>query len=169
MAEEIVNRVAKSPLVTVNLEDWYVPGPRFSIDLGQWLEEGLILREKPFREALAIHPWDTYKNGYVALQAPTDVVIPIWAYMLLGSYLKPIAKQVVVGSLERLETVLFQEHFSSVDLGLYENRPVIIKGCSRYPVPLSAYVWAIQKIQTVAKSVMFGEACSSVPLFRKES
>ena len=167
MEKEIVNRVEKSPLVTVNLEDWYVPGPRFSIDLSQWLEEGLILREKPFREALAAHSWETYKNGYVALQAPADVVIPIWAYMLLGSYLKTIAKYVVVGSLERLETVLFQDQFAAVDLSVYENKPVIVKGCSKYPVPLSAYVWAIQKIQTVAKSVMFGEACSSVPLFRK--
>lgn len=167
MEKEIVNRVAQSPLVTVNLEDWYLTGPRFSIDLSQWLEEGLILREKPFREALANHPWETYKNGYVALQAPTDVVIPIWAYMLLGSYLESIAKQVVVGSLDRLETILFQQQFATADLSAYANRPVIIKGCSKYPVPLSAYVWAIQKIQSVAKSVMFGEACSSVPLFRK--
>ena len=167
MEEEIVNRVAKSPLITVNLEDWYTQGPRFSINLDQWLEEGLILREKPFREALAQHSWENYRNGYVALYDPEDVVIPIWAYMLLVSYLAPFANKVVVGGSETLETVLFQERFATLDLGVFENRPVIIKGCSKYPVPLSASLWAIQQIQTVAKSVMFGEACSAVPLFRK--
>lgn len=166
MEGEIINRVASSPLITVNLEDWYVKGPRYTLDLGQWLEEGLILREKPFREALAAYPWENYQNGLVCLQAPEDVVIPIWAYMLLGTYLQPVAKKVVAGTPELLETVLFQEQFQTADLSIYENRPVIIKGCSTFPVPLSAYVWAIQKIQTVAKSVMFGEACSSVPLYR---
>ncbi|MFM1877152.1 MAG: hypothetical protein RLZZ241_18 [Bacteroidota bacterium] len=168
MEGEIVNRVANSPIITVNLEDWYVPGPRHTIDLSQWLEEGLILREKPFRTALAAHPWETYRNGLVCLQAPLDVVIPIWAYMLLGSYLESIAKKVVVGSSELLETVLFQEQFHTADLSIYENRPVIIKGCSKYPVPLSAYVWAIEKIQGVAKSVLFGEACSAVPIYKKK-
>lgn len=166
MEGEIVNRVANSPLITVNLEEWYTPGARFSIDLSQWLEEGLILREKLFREALAHYDWGQYKSGFVALFCSTDAVIPTWAYMLVASYLEPIAKKVVAGTSDTLEALLFQERFNAIDLKSFQDRPVIIKGCSKYPVPLTAYVWAIQEIQKVAKSVMFGEACSAVPLFK---
>lgn len=166
MEGEIVNRVANSPIITVNLEDWYTPGTRFSIDLIQWLDEGLILREKAFREALSHHEWTQYKDGFVSLFCSTDAVIPTWAYMLVASYLEPITTKVVAGNTETLEAVLFQEQFDRIDLAPFKDKPVIIKGCSKYPVPLTAYAWAIQKIQTVAKSVMFGEACSAVPIFK---
>jgi hypothetical protein len=167
MEGEIVNRVAKSQLITLDLEEWYPQGERFSIDISQWLEEGLILREKNFREALAAHDWQQYKDGYAALFCSSDAIIPAWAYMLLGSYLNPVARQVVVGTPEMMETLLFRERLENMDLTPYQDRPVIIKGCSRMPVPPSAYVWALQRIQNVAKSVMYGEACSSVPLYRK--
>lgn len=167
MKEEIVNRVAKSPLVTMDLEALYPRGPRHVIDLSQWLEEGLILREKAFREALKGHEWNTYANGYVSIHCSTDAIVPAWAYMLVASYLAGLAKDIVVGSPELLETVLFSRVLQRMDLAPFRDRPVIIKGCSELPVPPSAYVWALQKVQEVAKSVMYGEACAAVPLFKK--
>lgn len=167
MEKEIVNRVARSKLITLDLEDFYPKGTRYALDLSQWLEEGLILREAHFRSALKSHRWETYRDACVAIHCSTDAIIPAWAYMLVGSYLKGIAGATVVGSPEELETVLFIEALENIDLEALRDRPVVIKGCSNLPVPLSAYVWASQRIQEVAKSVMFGEACSSVPIFKK--
>ena len=167
MEGEIVNRVANSQLITLDLENWYTPGPRFGIDISQWLEEGLILREKIFREALAAHAWEQYQDGYVALYCSSDAIIPAWAYMLIGTYLKPVARQVVVGTPEMMETLLFRESLENLDLEPFRDRPVIIKGCSKLPVPPSAYLWALERVQEVARTVMYGEACSSVPLYRK--
>ena len=167
MEKEIVNRVAKSKLITLDLEDFYPKGNRYEIDLSQWLDEGLILREAHFRKALEQHQWEAYRDGYVAIYCSTDAIVPVWAYMLTGKYLQSIARDTVVGTPEVLETLLFREALNSMDLDSLKDRPVIIKGCTNLPVPASAYVWAIQKIQKVAKSVLFGEACSSVPLFRK--
>lgn len=169
MEGKIVNRVANSKLLTLDLEELYPRGDRYVIDICQWLEEGFILREKPFRQSLKEHPWDTYKKGYVALYCSSDAIIPAWAYMLISSYLNPLAKRVVVGSPEVLETLLFRECLEDLDLEPFRNRPVIIKGCSELPVPPSAYVWALQRLQEVAKSVMYGEACSSVPIYKKSS
>ena len=168
MEGEIVNRVAKSPLITLDLEEFYPKGERFGIDLSQWLEEGLILREQKFRDALKAYAWETYTEGYVYLYCSTDAIVPAWAFMLIGSYLQGIAREVVVGSREVLETLLFRKGLKTMDLEAYRDRPVIIKGCSNLPVPSSAYVWALQKVQEVARSVMYGEACSAVPLFKKK-
>lgn len=167
MEKEIVNRVAKSKLITLDLETYYPKGTRFQIDLSQWLEEGLILREAIFRNNLEAHAWETYKDGFVAINCSTDAIIPAWAYMFVGARLEGIAKTTIVGTLENLETVLFVESLKSLDLNALKDRPVLIKGCSHLPVPPSAYVWATQRIQEVAKSVMYGEACSSVPVFKK--
>jgi hypothetical protein len=167
MKEEIVNRVAGSKLLTLDLEELYPRGQRFRVDLSQWLEEGLILREKEFRNALKAHDWETYRDGFVALSCSSDAIVPAWAYMLSGSNLKPVARKVVVGSSEAMETLLFNECLEKLDLEPYRDRPVVIKGCSKLPVPLSAYLWALQRLQDVARSVMFGEACSAVPLFKK--
>lgn len=167
MEGEIVNRVAKSPLITLDLEAFYPEGNRFGIDLSQWLEEGLILREQQFRDALKGHDWEVYADGYVHLYCSTDAIVPAWAFMLIGSYLQGIAREVVVGSRELLETLLFRKGLKTMDLEAYRDRPVIIKGCSNLPVPSSAYVWALQQVQEVARSVMYGEACSAVPIFKK--
>ena len=168
MEGEIVNRVAKSPLITLDLEAFYPEGNRFGIDLSQWLEEGLILREQQFRDALKGHDWEVYSDGYVHLYCSTDAIVPAWAFMLIGSYLKGITREVVVGSRELLETLLFRKGLKTMDLEAYRDRPVIIKGCSNLPVPSSAYVWALQQVQEVARSVMYGEACSAVPIFKKK-
>lgn len=167
MAEEIVNRVSNSKLVTFNLEDLYSQGERVLFDIKDWLFEGFVLREKDFRAAVKAHDWSQYSDKYVALTCSTDAIIPGWAYMLVSTYLSPIAKKVVIGDFEMLETILYTEILKDLDVSQYEGLPVIIKGCSRRPVPQNAYLQVINKLQPVAKSIMYGEACSSVPLFKK--
>lgn len=167
MAEDIFNRVANSKLITFDLEDFYPQGERVVLDIKDWLLEGLVLREKDFRSAAKAHDWSQYTGKYVALTCSTDAIIPGWAYMLLSTYLTPVTKKVVVGNLEMLETVLYTEIIRDLDVTELKGLPVIIKGCSRRPVPQNAYLLIINKLQPVAKSIMYGEACSSVPLFKK--
>lgn len=166
MAAEIVNRVASSKLVTFDLEDHYPKGERVVFDIKDWLLEGFVLREKEFRATAKDHDWSLYEGCFVALTCSTDAIIPGWAYMLLSTYLAPVAKKIVVGDLETLETILYTEALQNLDVSEYEGLPVIIKGCSKKPVPQNAYIQLINKLQPVAKSIMYGEACSSVPLFK---
>lgn len=168
MAEEIVNRVAKSPLVTVDLESMYPEGKRILFDIKDWLYEGIILREKEFRDHVRNHDWSSYKDCYVALTCSEEAIIPSWAFMLLASELAPYAKKTVVGTLELLETTLFQEVIQKLDVTAYENRPVIVKGCADKPIPPSAFSFLIERLQPVVKSLMYGEACSTVPLFKQK-
>ena len=164
--EEIVNKVAQSSLEVFDLEDYYQKGIRTQIDISQWLFEGFLLREKDFREALKTHNWEQYKDHYVAINCSTDAILPAWSSILVASYVSKFAKKTVLGDLGQLETSIYQEVISKIDFALYQNKPVILKGCSKKPVPESAYVLAIQELQKVAKSVMYGEACSAVPIFK---
>ena len=165
--DEIVNKVANSVLEVFDLEDYYPNGIRTQIDISHWLLEGFLLKEKDFREALKNHDWKQYQNHYVAINCSTDAIIPAWASILVTVYLSPFAKKVVVGTLNDLETALYQEIIPTLDFSQYQDKPVILKGCSKKPVPESAYIMAIQKLQPFAKSIMYGEACSAVPLFKK--
>ncbi len=167
MAEEIVNKVAESKLVTFNLEDHYPEGERLVFDLSEWLHEGFVLREKEFRAAAKEHDWSVYQGKFVALTCSTDAIVPAWAYMLVTTYLQPYAKKVITGTLEELETLLYAEIISKLDISDLEDKPVIVKGCSRKPVPKNAYLLLIEKLQPVVKSLFYGEACSSVPLYKK--
>ena len=164
---EIINRVANSALITIDLEDYYPKGTRVCFDIKDWLYEDLVLREKEFRTFVNTHDWAVYKNQFVALHCSTDAIIPGWAFMLIRLQLSGIAKQVVVGDLETLETALYQIIINDLDLSFCSNKPVIVKGCSNKPVPKNAYLFLINKLQPIAKSIMYGEACSSVPLFKK--
>lgn len=168
MAEEIVNRVANSKLKVIDLEDYYPDGQRILFDIKDWLLEGLVLREKDFRASVAAHDWSTYKDAYVALHCSTDAIVPDWAYMLIATQLQGISKLTVMGSLEHLESILYASIISELDASVYQDLPVIIKGCSHKPVPSNALVLLSQKLQPYAKSIMFGEACSSVPLFKRK-
>ncbi|WP_299181943.1 DUF2480 family protein [uncultured Aquimarina sp.] len=169
MAEEIINRVANNTkLFTIDLEDYYPEGDRILFDIKDWLFEGFILKEKDFRESVSNYDWSQYQNKYVALHCSTDAIIPGWAYLLLTTRLIPFAKKVVVGSLENIETILFTHIIDKLDVSEYQDKLLIIKGCSNKPVPESAYIELIQKLQPVAKSIMYGEACSSVPLFKRK-
>jgi len=165
--EEIINKVANSVLEVFDLEDYYPKGIRTQIDISQWLYEGFLLKEKDFREALKAHDWSQYTDHFVAIHCATDAIIPAWASILVTTYVAPFAKKVVLGTVSDLETSLFQDILSKIDYSKYQDKPVILKGCSKKPVPESAYVIAIQQLQLVAKSVMYGEACSAVPLFKK--
>ncbi len=167
MAEEIINRVANSKLVTINLEDFYQEGTRFEVDLKNWLVEGFILREKEFRAELKSHDWSVYKDAYVALHCSTDAIVPAWAYMLISSHLSQFAKKIIYGNLETLESILYAEVLQSFDASEFKNKPIIIKGCSNKPVPQNAYLLLQQKLQPEVKSIMFGEACSAVPLYKQ--
>lgn len=167
MAEEIINRVANSKLTTIDLEDFYPVGERVVFDIKDWLLEGFVLKEKDFRAYAKAHEWSQYEGKFVALTCSSEAIVPGWAFMLLSTYLAPVAKKVIVGDLETLETVLYTEIINQLDISQYRDLPVIIKGCSKRPVPQNAYLQLISKLQPVAKSIMYGEACSSVPLFKK--
>ena len=167
MPEEIINRVAKSKLITLNLEDFYPDGERVALDIKSWLFQGLILKEKKFRETLKNYNWSKFKNQYVAVFCSSEAIVPAWAYMLVQTHLNGISKKTVFGTLETLETVLFCSIIDNMDLAFCEEKPVIIKGCSEKPVPQNAYLLLLEKLQPVARSIMYGEACSSVPLFKK--
>ena len=165
--DEIINKVANSALEVFDLEEYYPNGTRTQIDIAQWLYEGFLLKEKDFREALKNYDWSQYQNHFVAIHCSTDAIIPAWATILVTVYLGPLAKTVIVGTLSDLETALYQDIIPTLDFSKYQDKPVILKGCSKKPVPESAYIMAIQKLQPVAKSIMYGEACSAVPLFKK--
>ena len=167
MQDEITNKVANSVLEVFDLEDYYAKEIRTQIDISQWLYEGFLLKEKDFREALKNHNWTQYENNYIAIHCATDAIIPAWAIILVTIYVSPFAKKVVSGDLQDLETSLYQDVLSTIDYAKYQDKPVIIKGCSKKPVPESAIVLAVQKLQPFAKSIMYGEACSAVPLFKK--
>lgn len=167
MPDEIINRVANSKLVTIDLEDYYPNGNRMLLDIKDWLLEGLVLREKDFRQQALEHNWEQYKNCFVALNCSTDAIVPAWAYMLLATYLEPYATKSVIGDLNALETSIYQEIITGLDITEFKDKPIIIKGCSNKPIPDNAYIQLTTKLKPVAKSIMYGEACSSVPLFKK--
>jgi len=166
--EEIINKVAASKLITIDLETFYPEGNRVVFDIKDWLYEGLVLREKEFRARVKNHDWSQHSNTYVVLCCSSDAIIPGWAYMLLTTALAPYAKKVVTGTTEELENLLYAEIIDELDVSSYKDTPVIIKGCSNKPVPQNAYLLLIQKLQPVVKSIFYGEACSSVPLFKKK-
>lgn len=168
MGEEIVNRVSASKLVTIDLEEFYPAGERVVIDLKDWLFEGLVLREKDFRAAVNEHDWTSYQNKFVAITCSTEAIIPSWAYLLVSVALAPFARKVVVGSLELLESQLYEKIIDSLPLEAYEGRPVIVKGCSERHIPETAFASLAIKLLPVVQSLMYGEACSSVPLFKKK-
>ena len=167
MAEEIVNKVAQSKLMPVNLEDYYPAGRRVLIDLKDWLFEGIMLREKDYRAAIKEHDFSQYQDAYVAITCWEDAIIPTWAYMLMTSKIAPFAKKVVSGDLVQLETALYQDLINQLDLNEFEGQRIILKGCGDKPVPVSAYTAFVEKVQPVALSILFGEPCSTVPVYKK--
>ena len=165
--EEIINKVANSALEVFDLEDYYPKGMRVQIDISQWLLEGFLLKEKDFREHLKNHDWSQYQDQYVAVYCSTDAIIPAWALILVGVHLAPFAKKVVNGTIEDLDASLYEELLSKIDYSVYKGKPVIVKGCSRKPVPMRAYILATNYLQPFARSIMYGEACSAVPLYKE--
>lgn len=164
--EAIINRVANSKLRTFDLEEIYPEGKRVVFDIKDWLFQEMILKEKNFRASVKNHDWSQYKNTFVAVSCSVDAIIPSWAFMLVASELIPYANKVVIGDLNLLETAIYQELISFLDFKDFADAPVIIKGCADKPIPDSAFAFLIAKLQPIAKSIMFGEACSTVPLYK---
>lgn len=166
MEGEIINRVATSGLQTLDLEEYYTQGDRVLYDIKDNLFQEMILREKDFRAFLKEHDWRQYDNKHVAITCSVDAIVPTWAYMLLATKLDKSATT-FFGSLERLEEELFMRKVSQIDFSEYQDARVVVKGCSKVAVPTSIYVYVAGKLQPYVKSMMFGEPCSTVPLYKK--
>lgn len=167
MEGEIVNRVAQSTLVNFDLEQYYDQSDRVQIDIKDQLFNELVLREKDFRAFVKEHDWASYQNKNVAVYCSVDAIVPTWAYMLISSALQPYAKNLVFGDLSHLENHLFQQALSKIDFHDYKDQKVIIKGCGRFPVPEYAYVEITRLLSPIVSSLMYGEACSAVPIYKK--
>jgi hypothetical protein len=167
MEETIINRVAKSGLISLDLEDFYDTGERVLYDLKDNLFMGLILKEKDFREFLKTHDWTQYAGKNVAITCTEDAVVPTWAYMLLAIQLEPYANLIVFGNLQDLEQKLYDEALSKINFEEYTGAKVVVKGCSKVAVPTTAYVEVTRRLRPYAQSIMFGEPCSTVPLYKK--
>ncbi len=164
--EEIVNKVASSGLISIDLEEFHQKGERILFDIKPLLFHELILKEKEFREFIKTNDWTIYQDKFVALTCSNDAIVPTWAYMLLSIALEPFAKKIVFGDLEMLETILFEEKLSAHNIEQYKDARVVIKGCGDINVPKNAYVQITNKLKPFVKSMMYGEPCSTVPLYK---
>jgi len=168
MGEPIVNKVAESGLITVDLEKYYPRGEVVVFDMKDHLFMGLILKEKEFRESLKSLDWEKYRDKNVAVTCTADAVIPVWAYMLVASYLQPLSKEVVMGNEKELHKVIFLKNLSSIDVNAFVDKRVVIKGCGEVPIEDFAYLEITKLLRPVVKSIMYGEPCSTVPVFKKK-
>ena len=166
--DEIVNKVAQSSLMVFDLEDYYPDSHVVAVDISQWLVEGFLLKEADFRAKLKETDWSQFEDKYVALFCSTDAILPAWTFALVAVHVAPYALQVIHGNKELATIEWYQDVLNKLDYTDYFDKPVILKGCSKKQVPNQVYTIAIQKLQKVAKSVMFGEACSAVPLFKRK-
>jgi hypothetical protein len=165
--EEIVNRVASSSLITFDLEEFYTPGERIEFDIAPQLYQELILREKEFRDFVRTNDWAQYDGKLVAVKCSADAIVPTWAYMLVAIALTPFARHLIFGSLEELEIDLFRKKLETVNWLDYKGSKVVVKGCSKVNVPVTLYVEVANKLTPLVSSLMFGEPCSTVPLFKR--
>jgi hypothetical protein len=164
---DIVNRVTASQIISINLEEVYPQEDRVTFDLKPFLWQELILKEKDFRLSLKHTDWEVYRDKWVAIHCSADAIVPTWAFMLVCTYLDPVAKGYSIGDMNTLEVMICESVISKFDNESFRDRPVVIKGCSKFPIPLFAYGRMISLLQPIAKSLMFGEPCSTVPLFKK--
>lgn len=166
---EITNKVAASGLITLDLEEFYPEGERVLVDIKEQLFQGLILREMEFRAFIQDTDWSIYRDKFVAITCSTDAIVPTWAYMLLAATLAPFAKKIVFGNLEQLEQSIFQETLSKLNLTPFKDARIVVKGCGKLPIPKGAFVELTSLLQPIAKSIMYGEPCSTVPLYKRKN
>jgi hypothetical protein len=166
--ENIVNKVAASGLVTLNLEEYFHKGERLVYDIKDNLFHGLILREQDFRAFIKEHNWEQYTGKNIAIICSADAIVPTWAYMLLANKMKPFVNEVVFGDLQVLETVLYTKALTKIDISSFAGQRVVIKGCADLEVPVSAYVEITALLTPVVKSLMYGEPCSTVPIYKRK-
>jgi hypothetical protein len=167
MQEVIINKVAESGLVTIDLENYYPKEESVVFDLKDYLFMGLILKEKDFREQLKALDWQKYKGKNVCITCSQDAVIPIWAYMLVATYLQPVAKEVIFGNEDFLHRTLFLKNLSTINPNDFIDKRVVIKGCGDKSISETAYVEITRLLRPVVKSIMYGEPCSTVPIYKK--
>ena len=165
--DTILNKVSQSGLIQFDLEELHQSGERVLFDIKSWLFEEMILKEKDFREQLKNHDWNQYQNKFVAVTCSADAIIPTWAFMLIASKLSGTAKKIVFGNLEKLEEELFSESLSKINLSTFKDQRVVIKGCSKIYVPVQSYVQLTSILTPLVKSIMYGEPCSTVPVFKR--
>jgi hypothetical protein len=168
MSEAIVNKVANSGLRTLDLETYLPKGQIVNFDLKDHLFMGMILKEKDYREALQKMDWSIYQDKDVALLCSADAIIPVWAFMLAASYLQPVAREVFMGTPEELYKHLFLKNITSLDPKEFEDERIVVKGCGDKQIENFAYAAITQKLRPVVKSIMYGEPCSTVPVYKKK-
>lgn len=167
--DQIINKVASSGIVSIDLEDFYLEGERVLFDIKPHLFHELILKEKDFREFIKTNNWSEYQDKLVGIVCTADAIVPTWAYMLISLALEPFAKAVFFGNLNEMEALLFAEKLSQLDPNLYKDARVVIKGCGDKAIPTNAFVQLSAKLKPFVKSIMYGEPCSTVPLYKSKS
>ena len=167
MSEEIINKVAQSALITLDLEDYYPKEEIVLFDLKPLLFREMILREKEFRAALQETDWTQYQDKIVAVTCTTDAIIPLWAYMLVAVYLQPLAKDIVLGDEPMALQQTFLARIAAIDIQAFTDKRIVVKGCGDLPVGAFAYMEITRRLRPVVKSIMYGEPCSTVPVYKK--
>lgn len=167
MSEPIINKVAESGLITLDPETWYPRGETAVFDLKDHLFMGLVLKEKEFREALKNLDWSVYQDKNVALYCSADAIIPVWAWMLVAGYLQPVAQEIVMGDVNELNKQRYLKNLDRIDLSVYAGQRVVIKGCGETPIPDFVYMELTRRLRPVVKSIMYGEPCSTVPVYKQ--
>ncbi len=165
--ETLVNKVAQSGIITLNLEDYFPNKDIISLDIKNFLFMGLILKEKEFRQSLKDHDWVQYSNKIVLISCSEDAILPSWSYMLLESYLGDVAEDVYYGTKEEFLIMYYKNVIKDLDLTLFDEKRIVIKGCGEKPVPAAAYGMITSRLKPHALSIMFGEPCSTVPIYKK--
>lgn len=168
MNDPIVNRVAESELITLDPSTYFPRGKTAVFDLKDHLFMGMILKEKDFREALRKTDWSVYNDKHIALTCSTDAIIPVWAWMLAVSYLQPVAREIIMGDEKELHKQLFLKNLSAIDINEFADKKVVIKGCGETPIGDYVYMELTKKLRPVVKSIMYGEPCSTVPVYKKK-
>ena len=167
MEKALVNKVANSNLITINLENYFPNEPIVAFDIKDFLFHGLILKEKDFRQALKEYDWNAYKGSILCVYCSTDAIIPTWAYMLVATYAQDLARKVFQGTKEEYLNHYYHQVIGELDANDYEDERIVIKGCSDKPVPAGAYMALTALLKPVARSIMYGEPCSTVPIYKK--
>ncbi len=167
MDKPLVNKVAASGLITIDLENYFPETPVKSIDLKDFLFRELILREKDFRAALKEKDWTEYQDVNLAVFCSTDAIVPVWAYMLIASYAQPYVTSLFFGNPDAFYEDYYKKTIEQLEIEDYRDQRLVIKGCSNKPVPAAAYMYLTQKLRPLARSIMYGEPCSTVPIYKK--
>jgi len=167
--EEIVNRIAKSGIVNIDLDTYFPSEVIMPFDIKDWLWQGLVLKEKDFRERLETYDFQSFNNAIVTIYCSADAIVPFWAFMLLAVKLQPIAKEVAYGTTEQYLANHFSREINKLNPEDFKGKRVIIKGCGDYPVPVSAYVEITSLLRPLAASIMYGEPCSTVPVYKRKA